>query len=76
MKRIKINIIKKSLWGENANDFKELSLSELSCSIKHLEALRKISVDRFKYSIILEDDVIPTNEYFADKIYELIEKNF
>ena len=27
---------KVSLWGENANDFKELSLSELSCSIKHL----------------------------------------
>ena len=65
---------KVSLWGENANDFKELSLSELSCSIKHLEALRKIGIDRFKYSLILEDDVIPTNEYFIDRIYNLIEK--
>lgn len=65
---------KVSLWGKNANEFKELTLSELSCSIKHLEALKQIEMNNYEFSLILEDDVIPTKQNFIENINYLIEK--
>tara|TARA_B100000242_G_C43050700_1_gene490884 strand:+ start:3012 stop:3710 length:699 start_codon:yes stop_codon:yes gene_type:complete len=63
---------KVSLWGKKANEFSELTLPELSCSIKHIEALKKIKTENYDYSLILEDDVIPTNKNFINHIMKLI----
>ncbi len=66
---------KVSLWGNKANEFYELTLPEISCSIKHIHALKKIQSGNFDFSLILEDDAIPKNKGFIDEIFKLIEIN-
>ena len=48
---------------------------ELSCSIKHLEAIRKIQIGNHEFSLIIEDDVIPKNKNFLKQIEKLLLKN-
>lgn len=43
--------------------------SELSCSMKHIEALKKIEQQRGEIFLILEDDVL-----FSNNSYEILEK--
>jgi len=65
---------KVKLWAESGKENYKLNNAELSCSIKHLIALNKIKNENFKYFLIIEDDVIPKNETFADDIKNLINK--
>tara|TARA_R110002051_G_scaffold298212_1_gene365011 strand:- start:864 stop:1589 length:726 start_codon:yes stop_codon:yes gene_type:complete len=46
------------VYGPGANKFRPLSKAEISCTIKHLHAIRNISNECSKYGLILEDDVI------------------
>ena len=66
---------KVSLWGEKANNFYELTLPEISCSIKHIHALKKIQSENYDYSLILEDDIIPKNKNFINEVFKLIQTN-
>lgn len=53
----------KKLWGNKEAEFRELSKSEISCSFKHLHALKKASESQSEYSLIIEDDVIPDTQF-------------
>jgi len=48
----------KFLWDNNINKFRVLSLSEISCAIKHMIAIKKISEECKNYGMIIEDDAI------------------
>src|SRR5210317_950213 len=65
---------KVKLWGEKANEYSTMSESELSCSIKHIEALNKISDGNAEFNLILEDDVIPKYSNFLERITSFLEK--
>ena len=65
---------KVKLWGEKANEHSTMSESELSCSIKHIEALNKISHGNAEFNLILEDDVIPKYTNFLEQITSFLEK--
>ena len=63
---------KVSLWGKKANEFSELTLPELSCSIKHIEALRKIGYSNKDFGLVLEDDAIPYNDDYLSQIEKIL----
>jgi len=63
------------LWKEKANKYRTMTRPELSCSIKHLEAIRKIQIGNHEFSLIIEDDVIPKNKDFLKQIEKLLLKN-
>lgn len=63
------------LWKEKANKYRPMTRPELSCSIKHLEAIRKIQFGNHEFSLIIEDDVIPKNKDFLKQIDKLLLKN-
>lgn len=65
---------KVKLWEENGNQYSTMSESELSCSIKHLEALKKIQNGINEFNLILEDDVIPKYKDFLGHISSLLQK--
>lgn len=65
---------KSKLWGNSANQYSIMSYSELSCSIKHLEALNKIDTGSAEFNLILEDDVIPKYNNFFKYINFFIRK--
>lgn len=65
---------KSQLWGGNANKFSQLSNSEISCALKHIEALKKIRDGSFYYNLILEDDVIINTKNFEQDINNLLTK--
>jgi len=46
------------LWDPTIHTYRELKVPEISCTIKHLEALRLISEVPEYYGLILEDDVV------------------
>ena len=50
---------KVTLWKERANKYYTLSEAEISCTIKHIEALKKIRDGDHEFNLILEDDAIP-----------------
>lgn len=74
----------KGLWDSNEFKYRPLNLPEISCTIKHLEAMRRIANGDEETGMILEDDCvfdsrfveslanfeIPINEYCkADAIF-------
>ena len=64
---------KVKLWGERANKYSRMSDSEISCTLKHLEALRLINEGSHEYNLILEDDVIPQYKNLIHEINKLID---
>lgn len=48
----------KPLWNFDLHKFRFLNLPEISCTIKHLIAIRKISEECKNFGLILEDDAI------------------
>ena len=55
-----------ALWDGNVHRYRHLNMAEFSCTLKHFEAIRRISVDCPNFGLILEDDVI-FNTDFAEK---------
>ena len=46
------------LWDPSIHTYRELKIPEISCTIKHFEALRLIAENQEDYGLILEDDVV------------------
>jgi GR25 family glycosyltransferase involved in LPS biosynthesis len=48
----------KPLWDPAAHKPRVLNLPEISCTIKHLTAIKKLSIECTNFGLILEDDVL------------------
>jgi|TARA_R100000008_G_scaffold86135_1_gene78054 GR25 family glycosyltransferase involved in LPS biosynthesis len=59
----------KGLWNEEEFKYRELVLPEISCTIKHFEAVKRVAEDEGEYGFILEDDVV-FSKYFNEKFEE------
>lgn len=64
----------KNLWDSKIHRFRVLNDAEISCTIKHILALDKISKQDDDIGLIFEDDVVPFNSNFRDEIDDLIKK--
>lgn len=51
------------LWNSNEFKYRELNLPEISCAIKHFEAIKKCSQSKHDYSLILEDDAVLCSDF-------------
>jgi hypothetical protein len=51
------------LWDSNIHRFRTLNLPEISCTIKHLKAIEKVSLECPNFGLILEDDVLFNNNF-------------
>jgi GR25 family glycosyltransferase involved in LPS biosynthesis len=61
----------KGLWEEREFKYRELNLPEISCTIKHFEAIKQIANSKDTYGLVLEDDVVFTPS-FRSKFEELL----
>ena len=52
------------LWEGQEAKYRELSNAEISCFLKHIEALKQASNSDYKYSLIIEDDVIMSKNFY------------
>jgi GR25 family glycosyltransferase involved in LPS biosynthesis len=52
-----------SLYKENCVPFRKLNMAEISLTIKHYHAVKRISEECKEYGLILEDDVIFENNF-------------
>jgi len=51
------------LWNINAHKFRYLNKAEISCTIKHITAIQKLSIECPNYGLILEDDAIFSDDF-------------
>lgn len=63
---------KSKIWNKKANKYYVLSRPEISCSIKHIEALRKIGYSNKDFGLVLEDDAIPYNDDYLSQIEKIL----
>ena len=61
-------------WDLKENWFRILNDAEISCTIKHIIALKKISEQEDDFCLIVEDDIIPIFEDTFDKINSIIQQ--
>jgi GR25 family glycosyltransferase involved in LPS biosynthesis len=61
-----------NLWSKSDSKYRELNLPEISCTLKHFEALRMASQNKGN-SLILEDDCCFVDGYF-EKLQGIIKK--
>lgn len=54
------------LWDLNDHGHRLLTNGEISCSIKHLEALKYISESSSDYAMVIEDDVIFDDNFLVE----------
>ena len=59
---------------EKDNDYKRLNDNEISCALKHVEALKVTAESDSPYSLIVEDDILP-NRFYLSKLKRLIKKD-
>ena len=63
---------KSKIWHKKANKYYVLSPPEISCSIKHIDALRKIANSDKDFGLILEDDAIPYRDNYLSQIENVL----
>jgi len=66
------------LWGfgmGNENRFRVLNLAEISCTLKHIEAIRRVAYGEDEIGLILEDDAIPTSENFLEEMKGILKRS-
>lgn len=63
----------KDLWDSRIHKFRIINPAEISCTIKHILAIEKIAHQKENIGLILEDDAIPIENNFVDKIQQLID---
>ena len=51
------------LWDTQEFKYRELNIPEISCTIKHFEAIRRASESSADYSLILEDDIVLVDNF-------------
>jgi GR25 family glycosyltransferase involved in LPS biosynthesis len=62
----------KPLWDASIHKFRILNTAEISCTIKHLLAVKKVSESCTDYGLILEDDCMPKRETFIKEMKDII----
>lgn len=73
MDDVNIHQQKTKLW-DKGTEYRSLNDAELSCTIKHIEALKKCAESTKEYSLIVEDDILPTRFYIS-KLKRLLRKH-
>jgi GR25 family glycosyltransferase involved in LPS biosynthesis len=63
----------KHTYANNCESFRKLKPAEISCTIKHFEAIKKISEECSNYGFIIEDDIYPINN-FGNNFNNYLEK--
>jgi len=64
------------LWGfgnQDENRFRILNKAELSCTIKHIEAIRLVAEGEEDIGLVLEDDAIPNTSDFLNLLDKIVE---
>jgi|TARA_A100001201_G_scaffold59330_1_gene56803 GR25 family glycosyltransferase involved in LPS biosynthesis len=61
------------LWDVNVHSYRHLNEAELSCTIKHLEAIGEVSKQCTNHGLIFEDDAL-LSDNFSEVFNDLIEK--
>ena len=61
------------LWDSNDFKYRELNMPEISCTIKHFQAIKKCAEAQGNYSLILEDDAV-LNDTFAEQFEQNLSK--
>jgi glycosyl transferase family 25 len=61
-------------WDLKENWFRVLNTAEISCTIKHIIALKKVSEQEDDFCLIVEDDIIPIFEDTFDKIELIVQQ--
>lgn len=51
------------LWDSSEFKYRELNLPEISCTIKHFEAIKKCAESQEDYCLILEDDAVLCTDF-------------
>jgi|ETNvirenome_6_85_1030632.scaffolds.fasta_scaffold07983_4 GR25 family glycosyltransferase involved in LPS biosynthesis len=51
------------LWDAQQFKYRELNMPEISCTIKHFEAIRRASEADSPYSLIFEDDIVLVEDF-------------
>lgn len=62
------------LWDVNTHGFRILNLAEISCTIKHFIAVKKLGESCTGYGLILEDDCMPISSDFISHVQSVIEQ--
>lgn len=65
---------KTRLWKSDAIEEYKLFEGEISCLLKHVEALRIISESKEEIALIVEDDVLPVKRNFEKKLKKILKK--
>jgi GR25 family glycosyltransferase involved in LPS biosynthesis len=66
--------MKSKLWKKDTK-YRRLKYSEISCELKHIQALKLISESDSEYSLIIEDDIVPLSSRYISKIVRVLKKN-
>ena len=66
---------KSKIWNKKANKYYVLSRPEISCSIKHIDALNKIAYSNKDFGLVLEDDAIPYKDDYLSQIEKILSKS-
>lgn len=62
-------------WDSREKWFRILNDAEISCTIKHILALKKVSEQKEDFCLIVEDDIIPIYDDFLEKINLILEQS-
>jgi len=62
------------IWDVLTHSFRHLNIAEISCTIKHLLAVKRVAEECTTAGLILEDDCMPISENFYEQMLELIRK--
>lgn len=62
------------IWDLKENWFRVLNDAEISCTIKHIIALKKVSEQENDFCLIVEDDIIPIFEDTFNKIDSIVQQ--
>ena len=62
---------KSKLWSQD-NSYRRLNNAEISCTLKHFQAIKKSSESNHEVSLIIEDDVLIFSKFFKSKLKKVL----
>ena len=65
---------KTALWKNNNDNFYKLTDGEISCELKHIQALKNLAESEYDYGLILEDDAVFYKENIDHSLIEFFKK--
>lgn len=64
---------KSRLW-ERGNEYKKLNNAEISCTLKHIEAIKNCATGKNDISLIVEDDIFTFKKNYKKRLLDVIIK--